>query len=558
MSSPDSNGPRAAPFRSDAVIGTLGSMAGLRNGPALVALVVSLFSGVLVSGLSSRLGLGGALLGALLFLAVATVGINAAGLLQVDAARGAAPRRLADAFLGGVLCIPRLLLLGVALLAVALAIFVVLAIAFVFCKLPLIGPLLYLVAFPASVLVAGVTLCGLALAFVLALPAIWQGMSALRALAQALAMLRERAIEVLLSLVLLAILCAAVAAVIGVVLGVGLVPAVGLTAAILGASVGSYESMLAITQGYGGASHAIAALLGGGLLWALAVSLIAQVYLRGLVLLEQRASEEVDPDGAETALRQRLDSMRRRASAWHERARAAAMPERNPAPASFTAPTPASYAEPAPVQGASAAAEEAAEAVAATDPPVTVVPDGRIEPTWAETLVTADADQAVPAVPVESDVAGAAQAAPSRLTTAMPAASPSASTQISTLSSATAPPVTSPTPTAPPPTATTPRVVPSSQPSLFQQPPSIPTPSPSAPAPSPEPTSSSPESTPPLLSPSPLSSSAPTSGPAPGPSPKPAPTPPTRPATGKLSCPKCAAKVSPQDVFCGVCGQRLR
>ena len=547
MSLPDSNGERAA-FRSDAVIGTLGSMAGLRNGPALIALLASLFIGVLVSGLSSRLGLGGALLGALLFLVVAAVGVNAAGLLQLDAARGVAPRRLADAFLAGALCIPRVLLLGVVLLAAAVAVFVVLAIVFAICKLPLIGPLLYLVAFPASVVVAGVALCGLALAFVLALPAIWQGMTALGSLAQALAMLRERALEVLLSLVLLAVLCAAVAAVIGVVLGLGLVPAVGLSVAILGTGIGSYESMIAITQGYGGASHAIAALLGGGLLWALAVSLIAQVYLRGLVVLQQRTSEGLDADGAEAALRQRLDDVKRRVSAWHERARAAALPDRNPAPPSFTAPTPASYAEPAPLRSAEAAVDEAPEAVAATDPPVTGVAEGRIEPTWGETPVQVDDANNMRPVRVDEDgrsqASGAAAAAAALTATPSPLPSPSPSSPSTSSSSASAllgspaevssadaspskpsPSPTSASPTSASPTPPTAPMTPSSQPSLFQ-----PTPPPSP-------------------------SSATALGP-PDASAQPASTA-TRPAAVK-SCPKCAATVAPQDVFCGVCGQRLR
>ncbi len=201
----------------------------------------------------------------------------------------------------------------------------------------------------------------------------------------------------LLSLVVLVLLCAAVAAVIGAILGAGLVPAVGLSAAILGDRVGSYETMLAITQGYGGASHAIAALLGGGLLWALAVSLIAQVYLRGLVMLHQRASEDLDAETTEDALMQLVGGARRRASAWGERARAAAMPERNPAPPSFTAPLPASHA-------AADSRSEARrfrstsepDAGAATDPPVASTSDARIEPTWGE--APAEADELAPSL----------------------------------------------------------------------------------------------------------------------------------------------------------------
>lgn len=469
-----------AAFRSDAVIATVGAVAGLRNGRALVALIASLFIGVLVSGLFSRLGLSGAVFGALAFLAAAAIGVNAAGLLQLDATRGAAPRRLADAFQAGVMCVPTVLLLGFVLLAIAIAVFLVLALVFVFCKLPLIGPLLYLVAFPAAVVIAGLALSGLALAFVLALPAIWQGRTALRALSQAVAIVRVRAIEALLSLVLLALLCAAVAAVIGIVLGVGLMPAVGLSAAILGESVGSYESMIAITQGYGGASHAIAALLGGGLLWALAVSLVAQVYLRGLVMIHQRASEDLDADAAEAALWQRLDEARRRASSWSKRARAAALPERNPAPPPFTAPMPASYARPAGDRHVEATIEVPPDAGAATDPPVASTADARIEPTWGEAPAESTPVPAEPAPIAEADVP--------------------------------------------------------------------------APAPDKTPTSAS---TAPLPSASSTSSPAGAPSPAATPSPPPAPHA-ARPAAPKLSCPKCAAPISAQDVFCGVCGQRLR
>ena len=384
--------------------------------------------------------------------------------------------------------------------------FVVLALVFVFCKLPLIGPLLYLVAFPVAVVVAGLTLSGLALAFVLGLPAIWQGQTALRALSGAIAIVRARAIEALLSLVLLAVLCAAVAAVIGIVLGAGLVPVVGLSAAILGERVGSYESMIAITQGYGGASHAIAALLGGGLLWALAASLIAQVYLRGLVLIHRRASEDLDGDAAEVAWRRALDAARRRASAWHERARAAAVPERNPAPPSFTAPMPASYAGPANARSAEATIDDMPHAGAATDPPVASAADARIEPTWGEASA-GHTEVPAAAEPVAKTPPKAERAS---TTTAAPLPSPSPSPRFRRLHlhlhlhlrlrlHADAPAL---------------RLAPA------------PTPTP-APAPTPSASSTS-------------------------------PPPAARPAAPKLSCPKCAAPISAQDVFCGVCGQRLR
>jgi hypothetical protein len=238
--------------------------------------------------------------------------------------------------------------------------------------------------------------------------------------------------------------------------------------------------MIAITQGYGGAGHAIAALLGGGLLWALAVSLIAQVYLRGLVMIHRRASEDLDADAAEAALRQRLDDARRRASAWSARARAALRPERNPAPPPFTAPMPASYAGPAGNRHIEATIEGPPDAGAATDPPVASMPDDRIEPTWGEAPAESTQVRAAPIPATEPDVP---VPAPDTATISAPAAPlPSAASM-------------SPAAGAPPPAAS---------PSLPPAPPAA------------------------------------------------------RPAAPKLSCPKCAAPISAQDVFCGVCGQRLR
>ena len=509
MSLPDPIDSPGAAFRSDAVVGTVGAVAGLRNLQALLALSASLFIGVLVSGLFGRLGLAGALFGGLAFIVAAALGVNAAGLLQLDASRGAAPRRLGEAFRAAVLCLPTLLLLGLVLLAIAGAVLVVLGLLFVCCKMPLIGPLLFLVAFPVAVVVAGITLSGLAFAFVLALPAIWQGAAALHALSQAIAIIRARVIETLLSLVVLMLLCAAVAAVIGAILGAGLVPAVGLSAAILGDRVGSYETMLAITQGYGGASHAIAALLGGGLLWALAVSLIAQVYLRGLVMLHQRASEGLDAETTEDALMHLVGGARRRASAWGERARAAAMPERNPAPTSFTAPLPASHARATRDGTEPVSLDAEPDAGAATDPPVASTSDARIEPTWGET--SAEAADARP-LPLGVDDGALPKSEPAAATIA---ASPSATAPTTTSESASVFSVGA--------TAATPQTAAGTPAPLSSEPPSSAPPTPASP---PEP-------------PLPVA-------------------PATRPAAPKLSCPKCAAPISAQDVFCGVCGQRLR
>jgi len=451
MNVPDSPAATASPWRRDAMAGLLEAVAGLRNARALVALMGCLFVGVLISGLASRIGVAGALLGALAFLLAAATGVNAAGLLQLDSARGLPLRGLADALVDGLKCIPKVIGLGLVLVAVEFALFVALALVFVICKLPLIGPLLYLVAFPLAVVAAGITFFGLFLCFVIALPALWEGRTVMRAIAQAGAVARARPVETLLLLALLALLCAAIGAFIGAILAAGLVPAVALSAALLGeGGLSGFESMLTIAQGYGGAAYMVAALLGGGLLWALAVALIGQVYLRGLGIIYLRVTEGLDVDAAEAALANRLGDAKRRAAALGDRARSAAVPERDPAPPTFTAPTPASFAPPS------------RPAAASTD----AAPPADSE---ATVLITPAPRRSVPATPAPTQ-AEAPVVAPAPTVAARPADAPT---------------------TAAP-----------SEPS---------TPWPAAP-----------------------------------------------PVVAAISCPKCAARCAPQDVFCGVCGQRLR
>ena len=324
---------------ADALSRLLQSIEGLRNRRALVAMLGCLVIGVLVAGtfslLAARLGFFMGLLGGLgLFIAGAT-GVNAAGVLLMDQARGLAPRSLTDAVVYGLLCIPKFILLGLALLAVALAVFIVLALLFFICKLPWIGPVLFVAVFPLSVVIAGLTLSGLMLCLLLALPAIWEGATVTRAVAQALAIARSRLVESLLLMAVLWLLSMVVGAIVFGVLFTGLMPALGLSSAILGGD--GLDGMIGMMQGrgefgdpggrsvaMGDAGHAGAAVLGAGLLWALAGSLVSLVYLLGLNLVYLRVTEGLDVGATEAALRARLDDAKRQAADLGQKARSAA------------------------------------------------------------------------------------------------------------------------------------------------------------------------------------------------------------------------------------------
>ncbi|MDO9353712.1 MAG: hypothetical protein Q7T55_08450, partial [Solirubrobacteraceae bacterium] len=272
----------------DAFSSLFQSINGLRNRRALLAMLGCMVVGVLVAALfsllASRLGFVMAFVGGLAMFIAGATGINAAGVLLMDQARGVPPRLLVDAVVYGLLCIPKFLLLCLALLAVALGVFIALALVYVVCKIPGLGPILFVLVFPLSVVIAGLTMSALFLCMFLALPAIWEGAPISRAIAQALAIARTRLVESILLLAVVGLLAGVVGLIVFSVLFSGLVPAIGLAASVfggegLGAAFGAmrYGGEMAANDSAG--SYGVAAGIGGGLLWALAGSLVSLVYL---------------------------------------------------------------------------------------------------------------------------------------------------------------------------------------------------------------------------------------------------------------------------------------
>jgi hypothetical protein len=306
----------------------LQAVAGLRNRDAIVALLGCLFSGLVISGVLLALAGGPGLLvllASLVWLLALATGINAAGLLQMDHARRISPRSLGDALVHGLMCIPKLIVLGLALFAAAIVVFIVLALLLVVCKIPYLGALLFVVVFPLSVLVAGVTVTGLLLCGVLSLPAIWQGASIARALAQTFAIVKSRLVEALLLLAALGLICFVVGLIVFGILMAGLMPTLGLSLSIVGFGGFGSEELMAMAQGYALDGHAIAGLFGGLLLWAIAGSLVGQVYLLGLSLVYLKVTEGLDLSASEAALRATFEDAKRRAAGLAGKPRAEAM-----------------------------------------------------------------------------------------------------------------------------------------------------------------------------------------------------------------------------------------
>jgi hypothetical protein len=432
---------------------------GLRNRAAVIAMLGCTFVGVIVAALlmsmAGSLGFLAALLAFIVWVVAIGTGVNAAGLLQMDDARGISPRSLTDALVHGLMCIPKLIVLGLALVAVEIAVFIALALLLVICKIPFLGPLLFVIVFPLSVVVAGVTVTGLFICLVLSLPAIWQGAGITRALAQTLAIVKSRLVEAVLLLFFLGFLCFAVAMILFGILGAGLLPTMGMSVGIVGFGGFGMESMMAMSQGASG--HAIAGAIGAVLLWAIAASLVGQVYLLGLSLVYLRVTEGLDLTASEASLRATFDEAKRRTAELGEKAREAAHRDDTPvAAASATAAAGPTFFSPASTASPSASVPIPA---AAQEDLTTTVPAPR----------TAESQASAPDIDLPFDV--------------------------------------------PPPAAPNP---------AYASPPAW--------------------QAPPATAPAPVS----------------APLPPATPLPALTTCPQCLSSISPDDVFCGVCGYRLK
>jgi len=324
---------------TDAFSSMFQAISGLRNRRALLAMLGCLFVGILVAGLFSflaaRMGFFFAFLGALVMFVSGATGVNAAGLLLMDQAKGVPARSLPDAVMGGLVCIPKFIALGLGLLLVSLVVFIAVALVYLVCKIPFLGPILFVLVFPLSVVVLGLTLCGLFQCLFLALPAIWEGSSITHAIAQALAIVRSRLVESMLLLTVVGFLAMGVGFIVFGVLITGLIPSAGMMAGILGGD--GLGSVFGMMRGYGmdqggygagrggsGVGYVVAAGIGGGLLWALAASLVSLVYLLGLNLVYLRVTEGLDVGATEAAMQAGFDDARRRAAELSQKAKDAA------------------------------------------------------------------------------------------------------------------------------------------------------------------------------------------------------------------------------------------
>ena len=329
----------------------------VRNIRALLLLVGALISAGVLMGLAGVLGVKvhsalGFVFG-LIAIVVGFYGANAVGIMLMDEAKGGISRPVLSAFLTSLGTAHRLILVMLLVAVIYLLGIAGLALLLFLCKIPGVGPLLFTVLFPVSVVIAGVALFAMYFViFPLAAPAVWEGATTMQAVSRLLAISRSRIVKVLMMMLVLFLITGAVGGFIAGILFSGTLVTSGLSAAIVTPSMGAMGMggfMRLMEGGLGGGGYLAAGAIGGGVVWMLGLTLPLMVYSRGCCQVYLQNVQEVDVDAVESDLRNKMDGARKRAEMI--KAQGAAMAAQStqanvgakaPAAESPTAPTTAS------------------------------------------------------------------------------------------------------------------------------------------------------------------------------------------------------------------------
>lgn len=291
----------------------LDATSAIGNWRALALFAASTVAAVLVFGLLvATQSAAGVLLGAVLGWLLAFYGVNAVGIMLMDATRDGESRTPMQAVAASLLTSHRLLLVGLLAFAGLLALLIGVAILLLLCKLPVIGPLLFAVVMPLSALLLGLTLFTLAYVFYpLAASAIWSGATVMEAAGNLLAIARKRLVAVVLQEVVLMLIVFFVALILLGIVFSGLGLTTMMSAGIVGGGEGGLQSLGMMVMGMGsmgmggmggGGGYVLAGGLGTTLLLALAGIVPGLIALQGFCQIYLSSLEGLDSGDARRAL----------------------------------------------------------------------------------------------------------------------------------------------------------------------------------------------------------------------------------------------------------------
>jgi len=272
---------------------------------------------------------------ALVSFVVYLLGFTAAGMQFMEQAAGNAVAGTLSALMASPMIVLRslglVLIIVVAWLAFALAA----AILLLVCKIPFLGPILYVGVLPLLTFGGALVFLGNTVVSFLAAPALWEGQSLKSALSRLWAVVSQRPVEALLNVMLLFFVAGVISAIVSGVVFAGFGMTAGLSAGILGGQMtGGFGSLVGSMTGgmggygggYGGDASSggglvIAGMLGGAIVFAVTVALVTAMFFLGLALVYLKLNVGVDAEAAEAAMDAAIAKTKERAQQAAEETR---------------------------------------------------------------------------------------------------------------------------------------------------------------------------------------------------------------------------------------------
>jgi hypothetical protein len=322
----------------------LNALEAVRNFRALLLMALTLIAAVGAFMLFKSMHAGWAMLaGLLLALAILFYGMSAVGTMLMHKAQTGEAISIVEAIVRSLAISHRLIAVGLLALLVFLGLMLVVALLFVVCKLPGLGPLLYFFALPFSILLLGLTYAAFLFVVVpMAGPAVWRGEKVFDILSQLFAIIRQRLSMTVVLLVFLGILVFVTAIILAVIFWSGLLFSGGLSLSVLKSSLSGglagmfgpmlggfggmgggydqYGGMGGMSGGGDGSGLVMAGLAGAGILFAAMLAPPALVLLQGYCQIYLIVTDGLDVSAEKAVLRERMEQAKRAAEEAKRRA----------------------------------------------------------------------------------------------------------------------------------------------------------------------------------------------------------------------------------------------
>lgn len=258
-------------------------------------------------------------LGTLIAYVAGWAGFSGAGFMLMQHARQESKLSFQAAFFKGLFSLPGLLGATIVIWIGLFALFVV-EIAFYFlCKIPLLGPLLFALGFPAFALITAAALLITSAMLYLAAPAFWEGLGFREVLARIWLIARKRLLPVLLQFLVLGIACFVAGLLLfGILFGGATVTSM-LAGTILDIQGFSGISAMLMGAQFEGTGASSGYMMGLGLGWSILIALAAtaplSMFLYGQCLIYLEAKDGLDFSQASAAINQVSERMRQKMQA---------------------------------------------------------------------------------------------------------------------------------------------------------------------------------------------------------------------------------------------------